>query len=100
MPVDNVPYIGPLPSSSENSFVATGFRKWGMTTGTVAAMILTDLIFGKANAWEEIYDDSNPSNRQKILFRRLPKLQKASLGTGYFLLARRHRILYPERVPL
>jgi glycine/D-amino acid oxidase-like deaminating enzyme len=41
--VDNVPCIGSLPSGSENSFIATGFQKWGMTTGTTAAMILMDL---------------------------------------------------------
>lgn len=82
MPVDNVPYIGPLPSSSENSFVATGFRKWGMTTGTVAAMILTDLIFGKANAWEEIYDPSRfkPVESAKNLISQVAEATKGLVG--------------------
>ncbi len=56
--IDHVPYIGQLTSGSENSYLATGFRKWGMTTGTVAAMILTDMILGKSNSWEEVYDPS------------------------------------------
>jgi len=56
--IDQIPYIGQLTSDSENSYLATGFRKWGMTTGTVAAMILTDMILGKPNPWEEVYDPS------------------------------------------
>jgi Rieske Fe-S protein len=82
MPIDNVPYIGPLPSNSENSFVATGFRKWGMTTGTVAAMILKDLILGKSNAWEEIYDPSRfkPIESAKNLLSQVAEATKGLVG--------------------
>lgn len=55
---DNVPIIGRLTPDSEHSYVATGFQKWGMTTGTVAAMILTDTILGRDNPWTEVYDPS------------------------------------------
>jgi hypothetical protein len=36
--------------------VATGFNAWGITNGTVAAMILTDTILSKPNPWAEFYD--------------------------------------------
>ena len=55
---DNVPLIGRLTPDSEHSYVATGFQKWGMTTGTAAAMILTDTILGRDNPWTEVYDPS------------------------------------------
>lgn len=42
--LDKVPYIGPITKSQESVFVATGYRKWGMTTGTIAGKILSDLI--------------------------------------------------------
>ena len=54
--VDGVPYIGRLTRGSEHAFVATGFGKWGMTNGTVAAMILTDEIVGRRNPWAWLYD--------------------------------------------
>jgi glycine/D-amino acid oxidase-like deaminating enzyme/nitrite reductase/ring-hydroxylating ferredoxin subunit len=59
--IDKVPFIGRLRRSSENLFVATGFGKWGMTNGTVAAMIISDEILGRDNAWSSFYD----SNRIK-----------------------------------
>ncbi len=52
---DGVPYIGPLAEGHENIYIATGFRKWGMTNGTVAATILTDMIRGRASPWAEVY---------------------------------------------
>lgn len=54
--VDKVPYIGRLTRTSEHIFTGTGFRKWGMTNGTLAAMLLTDRIRGRANPWAAFYD--------------------------------------------
>jgi glycine/D-amino acid oxidase-like deaminating enzyme/nitrite reductase/ring-hydroxylating ferredoxin subunit len=53
---DKVPYVGRLQRRSEHLFVATGYSKWGMTNGTVAAMILSDRILGRENAWAELFD--------------------------------------------
>ena len=54
--VDSVPYIGRMTRTSEHLFTGTGFRKWGMTNGTLAAMLLTDLIAGRENPWASFYD--------------------------------------------
>ena len=54
--LDGVPYIGRLNRGSQHLFVATGFGKWGMTNGTVAAMILSDLILERPNEWASLYD--------------------------------------------
>jgi glycine/D-amino acid oxidase-like deaminating enzyme/nitrite reductase/ring-hydroxylating ferredoxin subunit len=56
MPADGVPYIGRLTPRSTHRLVATGFKKWGMTHATVAAMILRDHITGGENAWAWLYD--------------------------------------------
>ncbi len=53
--VDRVPYVGKLWPRSEHVYVATGYGKWGMTSGTLAAMILADAILGVANPWAELY---------------------------------------------
>lgn len=55
---DDVPYIGKLAPGMDNMWVATGFKKWGMTTGTVAGLLLTDQILGRINAWEEVFDST------------------------------------------
>jgi Rieske Fe-S protein len=56
MPVDDVPYIGRLTPNEDRIFVATGFKKWGMTTGTVAGMILSETIQGRKSPWSEVFD--------------------------------------------
>lgn len=54
--IDNVPYIGQYAPSTPDWFVATGFRKWGMTTSMAAAHILTDLITGVPNPCAAVFD--------------------------------------------
>jgi glycine/D-amino acid oxidase-like deaminating enzyme/nitrite reductase/ring-hydroxylating ferredoxin subunit len=51
---DSLPYIGALhPKSSV--YIATGFAADGLTYGTLAAMIISDLILGIKNPWSEVY---------------------------------------------
>jgi glycine/D-amino acid oxidase-like deaminating enzyme/nitrite reductase/ring-hydroxylating ferredoxin subunit len=54
--VDRLPYIGRLTRRSEHILVATGFGKWGMSNGTLAAQILTDAVLGRRNLWASLYD--------------------------------------------
>jgi glycine/D-amino acid oxidase-like deaminating enzyme len=37
-------------------WVASGFKKWGLSNGVVAASIVTDGIIGRDNAWAEVFD--------------------------------------------
>lgn len=56
IPSDGLPYIGRLTPDAEGLWVATGFKKWGLTNGTAAALILSDLIAGKSNPWALAFD--------------------------------------------
>jgi glycine/D-amino acid oxidase-like deaminating enzyme/nitrite reductase/ring-hydroxylating ferredoxin subunit len=56
--VDRLPYIGRLSRKAARVFVATGFAKWGMTNGTVAAMIISDLIEETENQWAATFDST------------------------------------------
>ena len=58
MTLDDMPYIGLYSKSTPDLYVATGFNKWGMTSSMVSAMLLTDMIFGRKNEFEEIYSPS------------------------------------------
>lgn len=53
--VDGLPYIGRNPLS-DHVFVATGFSGTGMTFGTIAGMLVSDLIIGNQNPWADLYD--------------------------------------------
>jgi glycine/D-amino acid oxidase-like deaminating enzyme len=57
-PADGVPYVGRYTPVSSNLLMAAGFRKWGFTNGTAAAMMLADRIAGTENPWEELFDAS------------------------------------------
>ena len=52
---DSIPYVGRSPLT-ENVYVATGFRKWGMTNATVAADILASLISGTPHPDAGVFD--------------------------------------------
>ncbi|MBS2772350.1 FAD-dependent oxidoreductase [Anoxybacillus rupiensis] len=56
--LDKVPYIGAMTAHTPNIYVATGYRKWGMTNGTVAGLLLTDLITGRENRYHHLYTPS------------------------------------------
>ena len=53
--LDKVPYIGDFSSIMPNLFVATGFKKWGITFSNIAAKIITDKILGIENIYEDLF---------------------------------------------
>ena len=57
-PVDGLAFIGRNPLDADNVFIATGDSGNGMTHGTIAGTLLTDLIHGRANEWATLYDPS------------------------------------------
>ena len=59
-PKDGIAFIGHNPGDEEkkNIFIATGDSGNGITHGTIAGIILTDLILGKTNPWVSLYNPS------------------------------------------
>jgi glycine/D-amino acid oxidase-like deaminating enzyme/nitrite reductase/ring-hydroxylating ferredoxin subunit len=55
-PSDGLAFIGRNPDGAENVYMVSGDSGQGMTHGTIAGMILTDLIMGRENPWAAIYD--------------------------------------------
>lgn len=56
--IDGLAFIGRNPLDQDNVFVATGDSGMGMTHGTIAGLLLTDLIVGRDNPWSAIYEPS------------------------------------------
>jgi glycine/D-amino acid oxidase-like deaminating enzyme/nitrite reductase/ring-hydroxylating ferredoxin subunit len=53
-PADSLAFIG-RDNHERNVYIATGDSGHGMTHGTIAGMLLTDLIRGRRNAWARLY---------------------------------------------
>jgi glycine/D-amino acid oxidase-like deaminating enzyme/nitrite reductase/ring-hydroxylating ferredoxin subunit len=60
-PVDGLAFIGRNPMDEDNVYIATGDSGNGMTHGTIAGILITDLIMGRENEWEKIYDPTRKS---------------------------------------
>jgi glycine/D-amino acid oxidase-like deaminating enzyme/nitrite reductase/ring-hydroxylating ferredoxin subunit len=54
-PVDHMAFIGRNPGD-KNIFIVTGDSGNGITHATIAGMLITDLIEGRPNPWEKIFD--------------------------------------------
>jgi Rieske Fe-S protein len=57
-PADSLGFIGRNPWDKKNIYIVTGDSGNGMTHGTVAALLIPDLIMGKENPWEKTYSPS------------------------------------------
>jgi glycine/D-amino acid oxidase-like deaminating enzyme/nitrite reductase/ring-hydroxylating ferredoxin subunit len=55
-PIDSLAFIGHNPTRGERVFIATGDSGNGLTHTTLAGMLLTDLIQGRRNPWQKLYD--------------------------------------------
>ncbi len=62
-PVDHMAFIGKNPGSDEHIYIATGDSGNGITHGTIAGVLLTDLILGRKNSWSKLYDPSRVTIR-------------------------------------
>ncbi len=64
---DRLPLIGRLPHGGEHLWLATGFNAWGMTNGTLAGMVLNDLVQGRTNPYAELYDPNRLGLSTKLV---------------------------------
>jgi Rieske Fe-S protein len=75
-PVDGIAFIGRNPLDHNNAFIATGDSGQGMTHGTIAGMLLTDLLQGRQNPWADLYDPS------RIRLRALPEYAQENINVA------------------
>jgi glycine/D-amino acid oxidase-like deaminating enzyme/nitrite reductase/ring-hydroxylating ferredoxin subunit len=75
-PIDGMAFIGRNPGDAGNVYIATGDSGNGMTHGTIAGILLTDLILGRDNPWAALYDPS------RITLRAAPEFAKENLNVA------------------
>jgi glycine/D-amino acid oxidase-like deaminating enzyme/nitrite reductase/ring-hydroxylating ferredoxin subunit len=56
--VDGLAFIGRNPLDHENVYVVTGDSGTGIMHGTIAGLLITDLIQGRENPWTDLYSPS------------------------------------------
>jgi glycine/D-amino acid oxidase-like deaminating enzyme/nitrite reductase/ring-hydroxylating ferredoxin subunit len=61
--IDGLAFIGRNPLDKDNVYIATGDSGMGLTHGTIAGMILSELILGNDHPWRELYDPSRKTLR-------------------------------------
>lgn len=66
-PIDGLAFIGRNPGDKD-IYVVTGDSGNGMTHGTIAGILRTDLILGRGNEWESLHDPSRISLRAAAEF--------------------------------
>jgi glycine/D-amino acid oxidase-like deaminating enzyme/nitrite reductase/ring-hydroxylating ferredoxin subunit len=66
VPADHVPFVGPVAPGSDRVFVATGFKKWGMSNGSAAGVMLADRIAGRDNDFAGFFDPNRLNPRQSV----------------------------------
>lgn len=52
---DYVPFIGKYSNDTLNWYIATGFKKWGMTSSMISADIISDLICERSNPYADVF---------------------------------------------
>ena len=66
MTLDGVPYIGKYSNGTEGLYVATGFNKWGMTSSMAAAQLLSNIVMGTGNRYENVFNPSRSIIRPQL----------------------------------
>lgn len=78
---DKLPIIGSVNKENEHLYLITGFSKWGMTNGTIAGRIISDMILNKENVYQKIF-----SPERKNLPRFLSSIKHGiETSSAYFL---------------
>ena len=75
-PVDGLAFIGRNPLDDDNIYIATGDSGQGMTHGTIAGLLLADLIQGRKNSWEDLYSPS------RIKLKSLPEYASENINVA------------------
>jgi glycine/D-amino acid oxidase-like deaminating enzyme/nitrite reductase/ring-hydroxylating ferredoxin subunit len=66
--IDGIGFIGRNPGDAANVFIATGDTGNGLTHGTIAGLLLADLIAGRSSPWTEVYEPSRITPRAAWTF--------------------------------
>jgi glycine/D-amino acid oxidase-like deaminating enzyme/nitrite reductase/ring-hydroxylating ferredoxin subunit len=77
VPYDHLPVVGPYGPGQARLYAASGFMKWGLSGGTMAAILLSDLIAGRDNPWRSTFDPT------RVTLRSMPNLARINARVAF-----------------
>ncbi len=94
--VDNIPYIGKIEKGNNNLLIGTGYNTWGMTNGTLAGLILSDIVLENKNKFIKL---CNPL-RVNVIFYLKSYLVNMYSSLGGYLKSKvnKNKEFYPNNV--
>jgi glycine/D-amino acid oxidase-like deaminating enzyme/nitrite reductase/ring-hydroxylating ferredoxin subunit len=95
--LDGLAYIGRNPGDHDNVFIATGDSGNGLTHGTIAGLILPELIRGRPHPWAATYDPARKSLKTAGEFGR-HNLKVAARMAGDWI--KGHAVKEEEDIPI
>jgi glycine/D-amino acid oxidase-like deaminating enzyme/nitrite reductase/ring-hydroxylating ferredoxin subunit len=66
--IDGLGFIGRNPGDDDNVFIVTGDTGNGLTHGTIAGMLIGDLVAGRPNRWGTLYDPARITPHAALTF--------------------------------
>lgn len=66
MPADGIPFIGRFSPAAPNWYVASGFKKWGMTCAMISARMLSSMITDSSFRGSKLFDPTHRSLSQSL----------------------------------
>lgn len=67
MTLDGMSYVGYYSKNTPDLYVASGFNKWGMSGSMLSAILLSDMLCGRKNQYEEVFDPSRSILKPQLL---------------------------------
>ena len=67
MTSDYMPLIGYYEKYNNDLLIGTGYNSWGMTNGTIAGKVISDLIMENKNEYIDLFNPNRETNILKIL---------------------------------
>lgn len=97
--LDKIAYIGKYSNLLKNIYVATGYKKWGMTTSNIAANIITEKILKKNSKYSAVFNSSRfKPIKNKEELGNMFKETYSSLVKEQIIKKKRKKILYTFRL--
>ena len=64
---DFMPIIGRISDTEKNVFIATGYNTWGMTNGTIAGKIISNLVLGRKSKYANLFSLKRNITIKKVI---------------------------------
>jgi len=92
MTPDHMPYIGKI---KNNMYIGVGYNTWGMTNSVLAAKILSDIVIGNRNLYQDMF---NPKRVNLAIIGKLPYIMASQTKSYLGPKINKNKPWYSDRI--